>query len=333
MGGNIGILVVGCGSIGERHIKNLKQYFPEITIFAHDLDRKRLKFIKAKYLKVKVFHKLEDALKENISAVMICTPPSTHINIALEAVNRDLSVFIEKPLSDSLEKVGDLIKLISKKGLIGCTGYNFRFHEGLILINKMLKEGNMGDVLSANAEFGQYLPTWRAHQDYRENYITKVRTGGGIILDGSHEIDYLCWILGKPKEIFCFKDKVSELEMETEDVAEILLKFRSKTLGRIHLDCIRPLYSRKCELMSESHILTWDYVKKSVEIYDIKTNAKKIINTNRDNNHMYVHEIENFIGSLMGEQEILTDLKEGQKSLDIALKAKKSAEIRGVLQL
>jgi predicted dehydrogenase len=76
-------------------------------------------------------------------------------------------------------------------------------------------------------------------------YTAKRETGGGIILDASHELDYIRWLLGEVREVFCFAGKLSSLEVETEDTAEIVLRFENGAMAGVHLDFVQRAYSRR----------------------------------------------------------------------------------------
>jgi predicted dehydrogenase len=325
------ILVVGCGSIGERHISNLKTLSAD-EIIACDTNSGRLTMIKKKY-DIHAYTDLQHAMTQKIDAVLVCTPPSTHIPIALKAIDYKAHVFIEKPMSDSLDGVDELIKRASKSGLIICVGYNFRFHQGLKLVKDMVDRGEIGKIFFARAEFGQYLPDWRPWQDYRQSYTAKKDLGGGIILDGSHEIDYMRWLLGDAEEIFCFAGKISTLEVETEDVAGILLEFKRGAIGEIHLDFVRHDYSRTCEIIGEKGTIKWSYQDRFVKVYSMDAKKWKTFDIKADPNDMYVQEMHHFINCVKIGEKPLIDGEEGKKTLEIVLLAKKSAETKEVIEV
>lgn len=332
MGEIMKILVVGCGSIGERHIRNLKMLSVD-KIIACDTNPERLALIKDKYDVQETYTELQEAMNQGIDAVLVCTQPSTHIPIALDAIDYKAHVFIEKPMSNNLDGVDELIKSASKDGLVICVGYNFRFHQGLKLVKDMLDRGEIGKILSARAEFGQYLPDWRPWQDYRQSYTAKKELGGGIILDGSHEIDYMRWLLGDAEEIFCFAGKISDLEVETEDVAGILMKFKSGAIGEIHLDFVRRDYSRTCEIIGEKGTIKWSYQDRFVKIYSVDAKKWKIFNIKTDPTDMYLQEMQHFIDCVKTGEKTLIDGEDGKNTLEIALLAKKSAETKEVIEI
>jgi len=319
------ILVVGCGSIGERHIRNLKMLSVD-KIIACDTNPDRLALIKDKYNIQETYMELQKAMDQRVDAVLVCTPPSTHIPIALEAIDYKAHVFIEKPMSNSLDGVDELIKRASKNELIICVGYNFRFHQGLKLVKEIVDRGEIGKILFARAELGQYLPDWRPWQDYKQSYTAKKDLGGGIILDSSHEIDYMRWLLGDIEQIFCFAKKISTLEVETEDVAEILLKFKSSAIGEIHLDFVRHDYSRTCEIIGEKGTIKWSYQDRFVKVYSRDAKRWKRFNIKAEPNDMYMQEMQHFLRCIDGLSAPLIDAIQGKRILEIALAAKESSE-------
>ncbi|KUO42687.1 MAG: hypothetical protein APU95_04460 [Hadesarchaea archaeon YNP_N21] len=325
------ILVVGCGSIGERHIRNLK-LISAGEIIACDIDKGRLSIMRKKY-EVDTYTELRKALDYGVDAVIVSTPPNTHVSIALKAVEENAHLFIEKPISHTLRGVDELIRRAASKNLTLLVGYNFRFHPGLLLVKKMLDKGEIGKVLSARAEFGQYLPDWRPWQDYRQSYTAKKELGGGIILDGSHELDYLRWLFGDVKKVSCFAGKLSRLQVNTEDIAEILLQFKTGTIAGVHLDFVRPGYTRNCEIIGEIGNIIWSYEESTVRLYNAKSRKWRIFAVKADPNEMYIREMRHFLRCVRGMDNPLINGQDAVKTLKLALAAKKSAEIGKVINL
>jgi predicted dehydrogenase len=325
------VLVIGCGSIGERHIKNLKSLFAG-TIIASDIDSNRLRLIKEKY-SLDVYDNVDTAFDQNPDCVIICTPPPLHIPLAMKAVEYNAHVFVEKPLSHTLENVDNFLTKAKKKKRVVFIGYNLRFHKGICLMKKLLEEGAIGKILSVHAESGQYLPDWRPSQDYTNNYTANKNMGGGIIHDGSHDIDYVRWFCGEIKEIFCFADTLSALDVDVEDTAEILLKTNHNVIAQIHLDFIQRAYSRTCKIIGSEGTLIWDYPENFVKLYCAKTKQWKTYPIKAGTNDMYIDEMKHFLNCIDGKERPLIDGIEAKHVLEIALAAKKSAQIGKVIFL
>lgn len=330
MGQSMKILVVGCGSIGARHIRNLKELRVG-EIAACDTDESRLSAVTAELSLKEVYTDLGSALGKGYEAVLVCTPPSTHIAIAKKALEHGSNIFIEKPLSHTLDGVDDLIKQASRKKRVLSVGYNFRFHPGLKMVKDSVAKNEVGTVLTVRAQFGQYLPDWRPWQDYTKSYTARSDLGGGIILDGSHEIDYLRWLLGEVREVSCFAGNPKSLETETEGIAGILLRFESGCIGEVHLDYVRPGYARNCEIVGERGVIRWDFKSSTVDRYLRDTDQWQSVESEGED--MYIAEMKDFIASVQGLGQPLVTGADARKSLEVALAAKESAATGRVVKL
>src|SRR5204863_1092430 len=122
-------------------------------------------------------------------------------------------------------------------------------------------------LVAMQAQVGQYLPDWHPWEDYRRGVSARRDTGGGVILDLIHELDYLLWLNGEVSQVACVADHVSSLEIETEDVAAILLRFANGAIGTVHLDYLQRAPSRTCRLIGEDGTICWDYFGQQVSWY------------------------------------------------------------------
>ena len=301
---NHNILVIGAGSIGRRHAANLSRLGCKIAV--HD-----------GYAPI---FDLSKALKTgDYFAVVICTPNNQHISSALLAVEAGLDVFIEKPLSDSLVGVDELISSVRRSGCIAMAGFNMRYEPGLAYLKTILDPTL---VAFARIEFGWYLPDWRKGVDYRKIYSANKSMGGGIILDDIHEIDYACWLMGYPKNVHCSLGKFSNLEIDVEDVADIQFTYPDK-LVTIHSDYLQLHYTRRCKIcMKDGKTLEWIYGS-GVSEYGAEGKVKDFsYATTFEPNSMYYDEMASFIQCINKRVQPESDLENAAKILKIALHAK-----------
>ncbi len=190
---NLRSLIIGCGSIGERHLHNIKKIgIKDIGIL--DTNKTRVDSLSKKY-SVKKFYDLDTALSFKPDFSIICTFPESHIPIANSCINSGSHVFVEKPLSSNLKGVIPMLKKAKTKKLKVAVGYNLRFDKGINLLKHKLRRKEIGRPLSILITFGHNIKFWRPGTNYKNHYILK--KGGGIILDGSHEYDYLRWLFEK----------------------------------------------------------------------------------------------------------------------------------------
>ncbi|MFC1568325.1 Gfo/Idh/MocA family protein [Candidatus Margulisiibacteriota bacterium] len=313
-------LVIGGGSIGKRHLKNLIALGQEAAVCEPQAERAgQIR----KDLNVDVFPDLNAAFERPFDAVLITNPNIYHLQTAIRAAEAGCHLFIEKPLSHTLKGVDELISLIRSKKLKTLMGCNWKFHPSFRLMKKMLDDGAIGKVLSFSLNFGQYLPDWHPWEDYRKGYSANRSLGGGVLLD-SHEFDYLQWFLGEIDEVFCVNAKVSDLEIDTEDVAETIIRTKGGALGHVHLDYIQRPYRRQYAFYGSQGTLEWDWSAKKVSLFNAKRSAWEIYEEDPeyDLNQMYVDEIKHFINILHGKVVSVTDINKAKSVLQVIDKAK-----------
>ena len=328
----LSVVVAGAGSIGRRHLENLKGLgVRRLTVC--DPDRGRRKAV-AEELGVAAAVDLEEALDAGApDAVLVCSPPVAHVALALRAVERGAHVLVEKPLSHSLDGVGQLAARAGALGRVVQVGYNFRFHPGVRLLKELVDAGAVGRVLWLSAAYGQYLPDWRPEQDYRASYTARAALGGGIILDASHELDYALWLLGQPTEVACMAGKVSDLEVDVEDCATVLLRFAGGAQADVHMDFVQRGYRRRCRVAGTEGTLEWDYLEREVRLFRAASGAWERRPYAFEPNDMYVAEVRHFLDCVLGRATPLVGLDEGRRALAVALAAQTAARERRVERL
>ena len=326
-------LVVGCGSIGRRHAKNLRALGVS-DMLAFDLRSDRREDVMSTY-GIGTVASLEAAWNYDPEVVLVTVPTSLHVAMALEAAFRGCHLFIEKPLSHDLDGVKRLLDTVKQNNLVTLVGCNMRFHPGLSTLKSLLADRAVGNVIAARVEVGQYLPDWRPGEDYRQSYSARREQGGGVILDAIHEIDYIRWLLGEVVGATCWAGKLSQLEIDTEDVAAILLRFENGTVGEVHLDYIQRVYSRTCQIIGEEGTLYWDYTAGEVRWFSAQTKQWKVCaNPNGwEPNQMYLDEMKHFLRCLAGEEKPVLDVFDAARVLGIALAAKESARQQRWIEL
>lgn len=316
------ILIAGLGSIGLRHLNNLLQLGVEDILL---LRTKNEPVQEAPNLPV--FTRLQDALEQKPDAVIVCNPTSHHMDVALSAALSGCHLLVEKPLSHTWQDVETLLSVAKEKKLIGMVGFDMHFDPGLQKVRELIKSGLLGCLTAIQSQVGQYLPDWHPWEDYRKGVSARVDTGGGVILDLIHEIDYVTWLMGEAKTIMCMNDHVSSLEIQTEDTAAILIRFKNNAIGTINLDYIQRTLSRSCRIVGEEGTITWDLINQKVSWYLATDKAwHEFSYAGFQRNDRFLSEMKHFLDCLQGNVEPEVNLESGSRSLKIALAAKESGK-------
>lgn len=317
--------VIGCGSIGQRHIENLIKLGHKVVAWNRTKFRRNLV---EKNFGIKTFHNLDEMLNiKDLSASIICSPSSLHYAHAKKAINKNLNLFIEKPLATSMKGIYDIEREAKKKGLISHIGTNMRFHFGPALIKKYLKKKIVGKILWVNVWAGMYLPDWHPKEDYRKMYSAKKKLGGGAVMDFIHEIDLICWLFNMPSKLAAISGNSGFLDIETEDIVDVIMSYPKGLKINLHIDYIQRPFQRGIYLVGDKGSVKWDSALKKVEVY--LYNSKKVINRsyakNYKHNNMYLEQMKYFINCLIKKKQSGSDIKEGIRALELALAIKRSA--------
>jgi len=296
------LLIVGLGSIGRRHVRLVKFHFPNINIIV--LRHKKCNSSDIKKLGLhKCVTSINDAIMLNPQAAIISNPASHHIEIAKKLANKGINLLIEKPISDSSKGVKELIDICYQNKVTLMTGYNLRFLPSLIEFKKQIQSRKIGKIYSIRSEIGQYLPSWRPEIEYKSSVSAQNFLGGGALLELSHEIDYLSWIFGKVDWVKSHVSKQSDLEIDVEDSALVILGFKefegSKLTASLNIDFIRHDVTRKCFAIGEKGTLHWDGVKGQVELFKkSKKDWELLFSLSPDKDFTYTEEIKSFFSSV-----------------------------------
>jgi predicted dehydrogenase len=315
------LLVAGAGSIGRRHIANLRACgVSDLVLYR----QRPLSLEEAPELPV--FTRLDDALATGPDAVVVATPTAHHIDVALAAARAGCHLLVEKPLSHTWNGVEALLDVVARRRLIGMAGFDLRFDPGLARVKALIDHGTIGRLVIAHAQVGQYLPEWHPWEDYRHGGSAQVGAGGGVLLDLIHELDYMRWLLGPVASVVCAADHLSSLEIETEDAAALLLRFSSGAIGTIHLDYIQRTISRTCRIVGEEGTILWDGVARTVAWYEARSARwHRFEYPSADRNQRFLEEIAHFLDCLDGRAEPPVDLAAAAEVLRLTLAARQSA--------
>jgi predicted dehydrogenase len=269
------ILIVGLGSIGTRHARLARELVPGLQIVAlrhgarPDTNEPGIDHCVGS---------LEEALRFRPQAAVIASPASHHLDAALPLARAGVHLLVEKPISTTTEGVGELIETCRQRRLILMTGYNLRFFPSLQRFRELLQAKRAGTVLSVRTEAGQYLPSWRPGSDYRNTVSAKAALGGGVLLELSHEIDYLRWLFGEVEWVSAIQRKLSDLEIDVEDTAHLVLGFthekgEAPVIAALNMDFLRHDTTRTCTVIGAAGSLRWNAVAGTVEIFERGANA------------------------------------------------------------
>lgn len=320
------ILIIGYGSIGKRHLHLSRNLFPDadIRVLRH------LKSISTPEKSNGCFNNIEDALDFAPQLAVIASPATFHTEVAIKLTEWGVHLLIEKPLSASQESVKRLLDLSVQNNTVILVGYNLRYLSSLQEFRSALHLQKIGKVLSVRCEAGQFLPSWRPNTDYKKSVSALSKLGGGVLLELSHEIDYLRWIFGEVEWVTAILSQQSDLEIDVEDTAHLIFGFTPNTISKIQviasvdLDFIRHDTARSCTVIGDKGSLRWNGLAGTVEQFNL--DSKIWVEVFRDEEmDSYVSEWKHFLNCISGDEKPLITGKDGLKIIEIIESARKSS--------
>lgn len=261
------ILIVGLGSIGQRHARVARRLFPASRIVGL---RHRPADVSRPEAVDDVVWSMAEAIAFAPEAAVIASPASVHLECAMQLAHAGIPLLIEKPIAVSAAGVQQLLAVCEDRNIPLLSGYNLRFLPALAHFRARVLDGAVGRVLSVRVEVGQYLPDWRPGTDYRQAVSARAALGGGVLLELSHEFDYLRWIFGEVAWVSAVTARRSALDIDVEDTAFVTLGFESADAGgaviaNVALDFVRRDTTRVCTVIGSETSLRWNGVANTVE--------------------------------------------------------------------
>lgn len=259
------LLVIGCGSIGERHLRCFQQT-GRCEVSVCDANAKLLGEVSQRY-NVPAHASLKAALAtQAFEAMVICTPAHTHLVIAREGAAHGAALLIEKPLSVTLDGLEETRSAIAKSGRFAAVAYVYHCLPWIAAAREFLQQGSFGASLHASIVSGQHFPTFRPA--YREIYYTRHETGGGAIQDAlTHQVNAMEWLIGPVTRVFCDASHQSLAGVTVEDTVNVtarhggVLASYAMTQFQAANETIMQIHCEHGSIKIESHAQRWGSMK------------------------------------------------------------------------
>jgi predicted dehydrogenase len=326
------ILIAGLGAIGQRHARNLRalcgdrlellafrqRRLPHVV--TESLERDDSRNVETE-LGVTVFDDLDAALGTRPEAAFVCTPSSGHLEIAQRAANAGCHLFIEKPISHTLDGLCDLRETVEARQLVALVGCQWRYHPAVRLLRDVLGAGTLGPLVRADLDYGEYLPDWHPYEDYRASYAARAELGGGVVLTQIHDYDLAWWLFGAPRTVTATGGHFSELEIDVEDTVHAHLDGGAVPVSVRQSFATRPP-RRTISVDGERGSVTIDLLSGRISSEPRIASAGAFADYQR--NQMFVDEAKHFLACMAGEETSAVPLEDGIAVLRLALAVKDS---------
>jgi predicted dehydrogenase len=250
------VLVVGLGSIGQRHARLLSERMDVELHICDMIEKHRIDTVSTLVNPVVFeYSHFPDALLAKPDIVFICLPNQLHVPIGLQAIQGGADVFVEKPISDSIEAAQKLVAAAELDGRFLQVGYMLRLDEGLCKMKSIIDADGIGNLVGGRAMIGTLITLLNAKSPDRE------KNPNSLIVDYTHELDFIRWFFGEVANIKAMGSRVGNLEMKpTPNIFQMILKMKSGALVQVHMDYIQFPQRRIFEVYGDRGTLSYNFM-------------------------------------------------------------------------
>ncbi len=288
-------VVIGAGSIGERHIRNLLALgYTNIHVYR----QRNLPLRTLDSQQVRIFQDFAEIEVIQPVAAFVTSPTSLHLQQTLACVEKGIHTLVEKPLSHTQEGLNVLKKAAVAQNVYVHIGYMLRFHPLMQKIKEAVENQHYGRLLSFTTHWGEYLPDWHPWEDYRTSYAAQAELGGGAALTLSHDLDLANWLSGAAiKKYYVLKNYASSLEVNTDAGADFLIEYENGVTGHVHLNYFEQPAQRYLKYVFENGSADFDYYANTLTF---RTKEHTLIETAEgfDRNQLFIDQTRFFLAKL-----------------------------------
>ena len=248
-------LVIGLGSMGKRRIRNLLALGYE-SIAGFDPRDDRRAEAESRY-GATVFDNFETAVASfSPDVLIISTDPRLHMDYAEAGVKKSKHCFIEASVVEG-ERIAKLAKGLQSPSPVVAPSCTMRFFTGPAAVREVIGRGYIGDPLNINYLTGQYLPDWHPWENIQDFYVSNRETGGAREIV-PFELTWINEIFGDPEPISCFKDKLSDINADIDDIYHCLLRYPGGLVANISIEVLsRPKATRELHILGSAGRLVY----------------------------------------------------------------------------
>jgi predicted dehydrogenase len=311
------LLIVGAGSVGKRHLRNFAALGAEVS--AMDPRPDRLDEAQAETPLRSRFEDLGAALEHRpgFAGAVICSPPSAHVDQSIACLQAGLPLLIEKPLSTTLGSATKLAPAMATARLPVVLGYTYRWWPPLGELGRTLRSGRIGRARYVRCTMSAHLADWHPWERYQDFFMSSASLGGGALLDESHFLDLMLWFFGAPSHVYARVEKVSDLEIDTDDTVDALLEYPDGLRVSIHLDLFGRPHEKTIRVVGELGSAEWTFDPNELRV---GLEAQPVWHTQRyeyERNDMFVNLAREFLAALDGDQVGTCTVADGLRVLEV----------------
>ncbi|GAB5380734.1 MAG: Gfo/Idh/MocA family oxidoreductase [Aliiglaciecola sp.] len=290
------LAVIGLGNISHRHRKNLRALFPKSCIIVMPTRERNIEPSGITNAD-KIASNIEELISMRPDAAIVASPATFHIEHALKLVMARIPILIEKPISSNLSKASKFLDVVNQSEVTVAVGYCLRYAPSMQFVKAYIEQDRLGTIYNVSVNVGQLLSDWRPI-DYQNSVSANASLGGGVLLELSHELDYLRWLFGDFNVLFSQLRNTRKFDLNVEEIADIVMVNSQGIVFNLHMDFVQCKAQRHCSIIGEKGRLDWDIAQNHVELHDFCSSEVIFEVQDWQSNSMYLKMLVDFFAKV-----------------------------------
>src|SRR4051812_12102824 len=304
------ILIIGSGSVGKRHARNLAALGCRISCV--DPRPERRAELAAETPVVGAYATAEEALGAGeLYGVVVASPTAFHPANTIAALEAKLPVLLEKPVAKTAAEAKTMLAAEKRTGVPVLLGYTWRWWPPLRRMRALLDENTIGTLRHVQFHMSAHLADWHPWEPYQEFFMASAEQGGGALLDESHWIDLMVWLFGKPQQLIGRVEKISDLDIDADDNVDVLAMFDSGLRVTLHLDLYGRPHEKFIRFVGEGGTIMWSADPSRIAVGREMTQKWEEETFAGERNDMFVAVAKEYLDVIAGRAKPSCTLAEG----------------------
>lgn len=317
------IIIVGLGSIGRRHARLLAER-SDVAIAYCEPQNVIVASAQKEIGNYPAFSDFKEALNYRPDIMVIATPHHLHVNQTMQAIQNNIHVLCEKPVSDSFAEAKKLVDQAENHRALVNIGFHLHFNQGLCRLKELISNGSLGSIIHLHCRAGSYITLVNSKSHYQSDMEE------ALLLDYAHQPDMIYWLLGKkPDSVYLAAGKTGDMEFSSNpNFLAMTLEYKYSMISTIHLNYLQMPERHEYEIVGDEGWAILDANTGLLRIGSKKTNKEFVQHITLDRDQMYRDEHQAFFDAIDGKREPETSPADGLISMMIIEAARQSWKMK-----